>query len=273
MVLERLDPADRATWAMYYADHVARYLFAAEHVRGKRVLDVGTGPGYGAVLLKAAGASAVTAIDLSAATVDQARARYGETGVTYAVGDAEALDAHGPVDVVCSFENIEHLTHPDKFVASAARALAPGGVLFCSSPDRRATRPFVDGKPANPFHTHEWFADEFRTLLAAGFEDVDVRAQVRGFGHAAREEAAAGVAVALDVYAALARRSLVGWLHRLFGRGHWLDSARAAGTAALRLGAGSPADYPVVAPLLVGITGEPFCHLAVCARPRPAGAR
>jgi hypothetical protein len=126
----------------------------------------------------------------------------------------------------------------------------------------------VNGRPANPFHTFEWYSEEFRTLLAAGFEEIDLRAQVRGFGYVLREEAAAGVRLALGVYETLARRSLGGFLHRLLGRGHWLTAARDAGIKADQLGAASPADYPVVPGALTGLYGHPFCHLAVCSRPR-----
>ncbi len=57
---ERPDPAGD-DWADHHADHLSRYLYGAPFVSGRRVLDAGTGPGYGAVLLKDAGASLWTA--------------------------------------------------------------------------------------------------------------------------------------------------------------------------------------------------------------------
>jgi SAM-dependent methyltransferase len=268
MALERLDPDDVPLWARHYADHVARYSLAAERAAGKRVLDVGTGPGYGAVILRAAGAASVTAIDFDAATVAAAHKRYARPGVTYAVGDAEMLDGLGPFDLVCSFENIEHLPHPERFVTAAARVLAPDGVLLCSTPDRRATPPFVNGRPANPYHINEWHIEEFRALLLAGFESVDLRAQVRGYGLAVREEAALGARAALGVHDTFVQRSFGARLRRLLGRTHWLDAARAGVEAAVALGTASPADYPVLPLETASLFGHPFCHFAVCTRPK-----
>jgi protein-L-isoaspartate O-methyltransferase len=46
-MVERLVPGE-PEWAEFSAPHLARYLFAAEYARGRRVLDAGTGSGYGA---------------------------------------------------------------------------------------------------------------------------------------------------------------------------------------------------------------------------------
>src|SRR5206468_10143309 len=93
--------------------------------------------------------------------------------------DCETLSkVQGPVDLICSFENIEHLKRPEAFLKSAARLLADDGVLLCSTPDRAATAPFENGKPANPFHFHEWYRDEFVALLKEHFRGIDLRTQV-----------------------------------------------------------------------------------------------
>ena len=47
--VERFDPADGGPIMAY--EHVHRYAACAEIVRGKRVLDVASGEGYGAALL------------------------------------------------------------------------------------------------------------------------------------------------------------------------------------------------------------------------------
>jgi len=65
---ERPDPGGNE-WEDHHADHLSRYLYAAPLVAGRRVLDAGTGPGYGAALLKDAGASHVQAVDIDPATI------------------------------------------------------------------------------------------------------------------------------------------------------------------------------------------------------------
>lgn len=47
MNVERAEPGT-PQWAELAAPHLARYLFAAERVAGRRVLDLGSGAGYGA---------------------------------------------------------------------------------------------------------------------------------------------------------------------------------------------------------------------------------
>ena len=63
MTLERLDP--RTHNKLETLDHYARYVFASQFVPGKRILDIACGFGYGAKLLRGAGACHVVAIDNS----------------------------------------------------------------------------------------------------------------------------------------------------------------------------------------------------------------
>src|SRR5712664_2533427 len=66
---------DRDAWGDHHADCLSRYLYALPFVESRTVLDAGTGPGYGAVLLKDAGASHVQAVDIDAATIEKAKVR------------------------------------------------------------------------------------------------------------------------------------------------------------------------------------------------------
>ena len=51
MNVERAVPGE-AIWGELSAPHLARYLAAAEYAKGRRVLDAGSGAGYGASMLK-----------------------------------------------------------------------------------------------------------------------------------------------------------------------------------------------------------------------------
>ena len=85
-------------------------------------------------------------------------------------------------DVVCSFETIEHVADPDRTLSGFARVLRPGGALFVSTPNARATT----GSPPNPHHRIEWSADDFRTLLERFFGEVEVYGQRRAQSRAHR---------------------------------------------------------------------------------------
>jgi SAM-dependent methyltransferase len=260
MAEERAVP-DTAEWAELAPPHLARYLFAVDFARGKRVLDAGTGSGYGAALLKMQGAASVQAIDIDAETIRQAQERFPLEGVTFAEDDCETLArTTEPFDLICNFENIEHLGHPDRFLAAAARRLSPDGVLLISTPDRATTPPFVQGKPANPFHVQEWYRDEFQALLTTHFEAVDLRVQVQTTALQSRIEAVA----------ALRQRLVWGnppvtWLWRkfpFFGKRTVRPWKKLAGLAAP-----SVTDYPIVAWELRSLYGTPCFHVAICRKP------
>ena len=48
---------------LIYGEHLVRYSFAAQFVKGKKVLDIATGVGYGAKLLRQEGAVYVCGVD------------------------------------------------------------------------------------------------------------------------------------------------------------------------------------------------------------------
>ncbi|HEV8502736.1 MAG TPA: methyltransferase domain-containing protein [Casimicrobiaceae bacterium] len=151
-------------------EHVHRYAFARELVSGKRVLDAACGEGYGSALL-ATQAATVTGIDLDAATIAHASARYGGIATLgFAVASVTHLPlADASVDVVVSFETIEHLPAEDqpRMLAEFARVLAPGGLLVISAPNRveySERRGYV-----NPFHRKEHDREELDALLARAF--------------------------------------------------------------------------------------------------------
>src|SRR5213593_900297 len=58
-------------------EHWHRYAFARRFAAGKRVLDAACGDGYGTALLGTVAAS-VAGIDVDIATIDHARATYGD---------------------------------------------------------------------------------------------------------------------------------------------------------------------------------------------------
>ena len=96
-----------------------------------RVLEVGTGPGFFAILLRELGYD-VTAIDLTPAMLTEAKKNAGELAgkIRWMEMNAEALDfADASFDVVVSRNLTWNLPHPDKAYAEWARVLKPGGLL------------------------------------------------------------------------------------------------------------------------------------------------
>src|SRR5262252_5618642 len=91
-------------------EHWHRYQFASAVASGRRVLDAACGEGYGSALL-ARTAQSVVGLDIDAAAVQHARARYGkQSNLRFEQGDAIALPAFAsPFDLIVSFETLEHV--------------------------------------------------------------------------------------------------------------------------------------------------------------------
>jgi SAM-dependent methyltransferase len=173
-------------------EHWHRYAFARRHVAGKRVLDVACGEGYGSALL-AGSAKAITGIDIDAGAIAHARTRYAAVpNVHFEEGSAASLPLpDASVDVVVSFETIEHLPRTDqpRMLAEIARVLTGDGVLILSAPNP------VEYSTArnyrNPFHQHEPDRAELSALLdGASFPAQRWFRQRRFFGSALWNEAA-----------------------------------------------------------------------------------
>ncbi len=152
--------------------HLARYDFAASYVSGKTVLDVACGTGYGSAMLRNHGANRVFGIDISADAIGYAATHYLRDGLEYLVGDAHDLPPLPHVDTIVTFETIEHLSDPKRFLAAAKQRLGSDGTLLVSSPMRRSGE--LTDKPENPFHTMEWNVKEFTELLHEFFDHVEV---------------------------------------------------------------------------------------------------
>jgi len=187
-------------------EHWHRYAFARGLVRGKRVLDVACGEGYGSALLGSAAAE-VTGVDIDAATLAHARAAYADRrNVRFVEGSAAAPPLPDAcVDAVVSFETIEHLDAPDQpaMLAEFARVLTPDGIVVLSSPNRPE---YSDARRyVNPFHRHELDRDELAHLLAPHFPAQRWHRQRRFLGSALWAEDANDVYEAATGDAASAR--------------------------------------------------------------------
>ena len=162
---------------------------------GKTALDVGCGAGLLAEPLARLGA-AVTGIDAAAENIAVAEAHATRSGlmIDYRSGGIDVV-AGATYDVVTSLEVIEHVVDPAGFIRGLAAALAPGGLMILSTPNRTALSrlamiTLAEGTGRIPRGTHDWSKfltpDELTALLKdAGLRVTDVRglafSPARGF--------------------------------------------------------------------------------------------
>lgn len=172
---ERLGLDDhRSPW---WGEHRSRYHFAVPYVGGRTVLDIACGSGYGGLILRQGGARLVLGIDLSAEGLALARSQRRD-GFVLAQADGTRLPlADASVDVVTSFETVEHVHDPGRFIAELRRVLRPDGTLVLSTPNALVTRP-VHGVPRNPFHIEEFEPAQLAEMLLTSFGQVRQLAQL-----------------------------------------------------------------------------------------------
>ena len=194
----------------WFARHEAAYRWLADafadRLDGAVVVEAGSGEGYGAALLRAAGARVVVALEYDEAAVRHARSAYPEV-VTARANLAAMPLAAGSADVLVSLQVIEHLWDLRGFLPDCATVLRPGGLLVVSTPNRPVFSPGLGRgeKPTNPFHVEELDAEQLRDLLCAtGFADIDVRGLHHGERITAWERETGTGLVAAQVAAALA---------------------------------------------------------------------
>lgn len=118
--------------------HLARYEFAAKYVHDKSIADIACGTGYGVALLcNQGGAKDVIGIDCCAEAIAYAKNRHCPPGCQFQVADATrtGLPDHS-LDLITSFETLEHVADAGALLQEFARILKPGGRLICSTPNQ-----------------------------------------------------------------------------------------------------------------------------------------
>ncbi len=164
---ERL-PDDDRRFRADLARHLAAYHVARRYSAGKRVLDAGCGAGYGAALL-ADVAAEVVAVDRDHATLAHARVRRARGNLRFVCLDLVRLGAlRARFDVVCNFQVVEHLVEPRALLRQLRERLVDDGLLLLTTPNRETS--FGE----NPYHVHEYTADELAALLRPIFSTVAV---------------------------------------------------------------------------------------------------
>ena len=152
---------------LVYAEHMTRYVAAQELVAGKVVLDIASGSGYGTQLL-AKKAKKVYGVDVDEQSVRYASENFGGRNIEYKVGNAESIPlGDQSVDVVVTFETIEHVKNYRKFIDEIRRILKPDGLAIISTPNDLE---FAEG---NHFHLHEFTYKELMELLRKDFKNID----------------------------------------------------------------------------------------------------
>lgn len=163
-------------------EHMHRYIYALAYAAGKTILDIASGEGYGSALL-ASRAAFVIGVDIAEDAVAHASKKYQLNNLEFRQGACSQIPLQdSAVDLVVSFETIEHHDDHDKMLAEIKRVLKPDGMVIASSPDKA----IYSEKPnyRNPFHVKELYKTGFEALFQRNFKNVVCLGQKVMFGSA-----------------------------------------------------------------------------------------
>lgn len=149
-------------------EHLHRYALSSELVRGKKVLDIASGEGYGSNLL-AGFADQVTGVDISNETILHAQTTYIKENLRFKQGSVLDIPFEKEsFDIVFSFETLEHVLDQRKMISELKRVLKPDGILIISTPEKLV---YSDqANYSNPYHEKELYEEEFINLINLEFE-------------------------------------------------------------------------------------------------------
>jgi SAM-dependent methyltransferase len=159
----------------WFRRHLVVYEWIAARVGGLSVIDMACGEGYGADVL-ARSAAAVVGVDANPDAHEHARLRYRRPNLRF---ERDLVDTFSePADAVVFLQTVEHLTDPGATLAhfralvAGASAGSDGGTVYVSTPNVLTLAPKGAQRSGNPWHVHEYRAQEFERLCRSCFADV-----------------------------------------------------------------------------------------------------
>ena len=160
---ERVSRTDMSDNYVFQRSMLA-YVEAAKRISGD-VLEIGTGSGYGVEIIAPHCDTFVTIDKHRSPAVDnigQDHVRFMEMKVP----PLRTIEDES-VDYVVSFQVIEHIPKDKELLKEIHRILRKGGKLIISTPNRKMSL------TRNPWHVREYTIEEFKSLLAKDFAQVE----------------------------------------------------------------------------------------------------
>ncbi|MDR6846414.1 class I SAM-dependent methyltransferase [Flavobacterium granuli] len=167
-------------------EHLHRYGIVLDYVKDKVVLDIACGEGYGSNILSEK-AEFVYGVDIDINCIDRARQKYKKNNLEFIEGNTSEIPLKdNSVDIIISFETIEHHDEHCEMMIEFKRVLKTNGVVIISTPDKL----FYSDKRNyyNEHHVKELYKYEFKGLLASHFSDLQLLNQTYRNGNSIIQE-------------------------------------------------------------------------------------
>lgn len=108
---------------------------------GEDILDLACGPGALTARIRERSGGRVVGCDAAPGMVDEARGRYGESGIEFITCDAAGLPFVAAFDAIYCNSAFQWFRDPAAVLSGCARALRPGGRMGMQAPAKRAFCP------------------------------------------------------------------------------------------------------------------------------------
>ena len=155
--------------------HLHRYAIASNFVKEKVVLDIASGEGYGSNLMSEY-ASFVYGVDIDNRAIEKAKLKYCKDNIQFVVGSTNSIPLEeSSIDVVVSYETLEHHDEHEQMFQEIKRVLRPNGLCIISTPDKHYYSEMRNYN--NEFHVKELYKSEFINLVKNYFLNCQILTQ------------------------------------------------------------------------------------------------
>lgn len=172
------DSLDLNPLSPFFWDHLTRYWWVSQLVKGQSVLDCACGKGYGTYILSHFAKSAY-GIDLNEKSLEIAHRNFGQkSNLSFSSWDVTKISSFPqPVDTVVAFEVIEHLPPEltDAFLKGIQEKISTHGILYLSTPNHDVV--LKSGVYVPDFHINNFRSTELKKVLSKHFRNVEMLGQ------------------------------------------------------------------------------------------------
>lgn len=141
------------------------YVEAAKLISGK-VLEIGTGSGYGIEIISPVADEFVTVDKFETSALEKIKGHDNVEFIQMNIPPLIGLEDNS-FDFVISFQVIEHIKNDHDFVKEIQRVLKPGGKFIVTTPNKTMSI------SRNPWHIREYKIDELTNMLEKYYSFVD----------------------------------------------------------------------------------------------------
>ncbi|NRA11864.1 MAG: class I SAM-dependent methyltransferase [Crocinitomicaceae bacterium] len=141
------------------------YIEAAKLISG-RVLEIGTGSGYGIEIISPVADEFVTIDKFETSALEKIKGHDNVKFIQMNIPPLSGLEDNS-FDFVISFQVIEHIKKDHEYAKEIQRVLKPGGKFIVTTPNKSMSI------SRNPWHIREYEIDELTSMLGNYYSSVD----------------------------------------------------------------------------------------------------